>query len=158
MGRNNMANNNNNNEQLSIAQVFGEKSKDADEWADAKKIMLERLLSTPYKSDFTYEPREVRKSARIDPYLRDIKGGKEGEPYYLDPYGSDRSAYDILESMTFLMQGAEHPYQGSFRGESPAPGGNIGYPSKAQMQPMEKGKGLMSLLQRLIPGGKTGMK
>ena len=142
----------NNNEQKSILEVFGSKSQDGDK---VKGLLLNALTRNSYENGGeVIKPREIRRSARIDPYLRDIKGGKEGEPYYLNPYDSDRDAYDILDSITFLMKGAEHPYQGSFRGESPAPGGNIGYPSKAQMQPMGKGEAIMSKLASLLGRGK----
>jgi len=205
-----MANNNNNKEQLSIAQVFGEKSKDADEWADAKKIMLERLLSAPYKSDFTYEPREIRRRESEYPLGYDEEGESWYSPLYEDEfkslkkyYGTEqfegdpidfirekegggtyhqgwsdeaKEVYDILDSFS--------PYGGS-AGNSPYSGNPViahdkyieqeldwekpeyaqeNFPYKIPryredvMQPMEKGKGLMSLLQRLIPGGKTGMK
>ena len=150
---------NNNKEQLSIAQVFGEKSKDGDDMKQNLGMLLSQLI----------QPREIRRGHGLpDVYHGYMKDGEYDE--YTQSGGAfvEGGARDILSgraeagdefegigdivSWIEELQSWKEPQKHVVRDEM----GRI--KESPQMQPMEKGKGLMSLLQRLIPGGKTGMK
>ena len=143
MGRNNMANN---NEQKSILEVFGSKSQDGDKI----KGMLNALIN----------PRQIRRGHGLpDVYHGYMKNGEYDE--YTQSGGAfvEEGARDILSgraeagdefedigdivSWIETLQGWKKPQKVQ---EPP------------QIQPMEKGKGLMALLQRLLPSGKTGYR
>ena len=177
---------NNNKEQLSIAQVFGEKSKDGDDMKQNLGMLLSQLI----------QPREIRRRESeypkedygvLEDYeletLKNAFGTEqfEGDPYeFLEKKGiltTDISKRDEKyweenkELLNILSNFSPHGwgYSGNpliahekqveqeLDWEKPTHISKQTMGREDLMYPMEKGKGLMALLQRLLPGGKTGM-
>ena len=178
--------NGNNNIDKSVLEVFGEKSKDGDDFKQNMGMLLNSLINpseirrdweTGVQDDYgMLEKDDIEKLEKVfgseqfegSPYEflekkgvfkpNDAKGG-----YYQGWDKDTKEIYDILG----IMQ--HHGFGGTGNPliENQA---YIDYEKQMEkygdpqtqwteeMQPMEKGKGLMALLQRILPGGKTGMK
>jgi len=157
----------------SILEVFGEKSKDGDE--------VKGLLLNILKSQIKYENGgEVEKYTKMfeSPKssvsgLESMSGKKIAErmaeklDIALDPstsstveYGGekhiDRSSITIADILSGFQEGKDIKDRWTPGWDDPEIGGG-GIGGNMQRDP-EKGKGLMALLQRLLPGGKTGYK
>ena len=165
-----------NGEVKTILEVFGEKSKDGDE---VKGLLLNALMGNSYKKggkvsssgvheyygarDELYDLLHASPDERREEYSSAIARG-EKSPFWDDGY------YNLGEELGYVQRDIgrgkekyDHPDQTYeeliTRGEELED-----IKSKAQqkfersreMMAGEKGKGIMSLLQRLLPGGKTG--
>tara|TARA_R100001244_G_C5117663_1_gene122722 strand:+ start:67 stop:654 length:588 start_codon:yes stop_codon:yes gene_type:complete len=163
----------------SILEVFGEKSKDGDE----VKGLLNALMRNSYKKggkvyskkqrkhrdkyytarDELYDLMHATSRERREQYPRAIASG-EKEAFW------DEDKYNLAEELDYV-QGAigrgEEKYTDPNQTyeELIARGGELEdlkfkaqqkFKRSREMMTGEKGKGIMSLLQRLLPGGETG--
>jgi hypothetical protein len=138
--------NNNNNTNKSILEVFGEKSKDGDDLKGLLNSLINpnkvrRGYGLPdvyhgYMKDGEYDEYPQSGGAFVEGGARDILSGRAEPDDEFSNIGDIVSWIEELQSWKGAQKVQEPP----------------------RMQPMEKGKGLMALLQRLLPGGRTGMK
>ena len=144
----------------SILEVFGEKSQDGDK----VKGLLNALMRNSYKNGGeVIKPRELREMHGLKtpiPYRGTPDYSVSGESYIkegardvLSGKATGLSNISNIKDIVSIIEDLRDPMYGNpeldMYGRAP---------KTPEMKPMEKGKGLMSLLQQLIPGGKTGMK
>ena len=171
----------NNNEQKSILEVFGSKSQDGDK---VKGLLLNALTRNSYKEGGEVEGvnwAEILKEKGLDMETigklnKDIGRNLESWEMYKDLFDpesySDQSidefGEDPAKTLSHRLGQAEFykQYLQDYPKKDPSgsrdvrfgftPSGGIGV--QELLREKEKGKGLMALLQRLLPGGKTGYK
>ena len=133
---NNMANNN--EEQLSITQVF-EKS------ADDLMSHFTDMYTQVHGPDTTREGYQTAKNWYDPAYYKRLDDEFGDEPNVLSQIrqSAQKQAVDYMDELNYMLE------ERASR-ESPLTSYGIKEP--------EKGEGLMALLQRLLPGGKTGYK
>ena len=154
----------NNNEQKSILEVFGSKSQDGDK---VKGLLLNALTRNSYENGGqvpSIDLEDLRESlespqsplsglltsfggkTHSDKTIEDVQNILTGKPTMNEVTQIVRDLSRGKEFKDKWMPGWDDPKIGS---------GGIG----GSMQPKpEKGEGLMALLQRVLPGGKTGYK
>jgi hypothetical protein len=174
MGKNNMANN---NEQKSILEVFGSKSQDGDK---VKGLLLNALMRNSYQEGGEVEEvnwAEILKEKGLD--METIGGlnkaiGRNLQSWEMHKQLFNPEHYKHMEKEYEDIWAKDPEWRQDWRQQT------LGYAedykqylqdyssSKSESKEVgdmfyekmgtEKEKGIMALLQRLIPGGKTGYK